>query len=165
MNSPNRSGSLPLGLAGRLNPVCDRFESQWLAGSRPRLEEFLPLAVEADRAALLRELLELELHYRSRRGENITEQEYRQRLPKYSDLVALVFSCRATLSEGEATGSFRDIIDQSCAYRKPHNSPFTWQFHGAESSAPRVNRPGLSPSPFTKDLVSSRHCGFPQTLA
>ena len=34
--------SLPTGLAGRINPVCDRFEAAWRSGGRPRLEDFLP---------------------------------------------------------------------------------------------------------------------------
>jgi serine/threonine protein kinase len=75
-------------LASRLNPICDRFESQWLAGATPRLEEFLPLVDEADRPALVRELLELERLYRSRRGEPATADELRQRLPEYADLIA-----------------------------------------------------------------------------
>ena len=47
-----RPGTLPPGLAGRLDPVCDRFESQWRAGARPRLEDFLGLLEERDRPAL-----------------------------------------------------------------------------------------------------------------
>ena len=49
--------SLPTGLAGRINPVCDRFEAAWRSGERPRLEDFLPQVDSADQGALLRELL------------------------------------------------------------------------------------------------------------
>ena len=88
----NYSPSLPPGLAGRINPVCDRFEEQWLAGAGPRLEEFLPLVDESDRRALMRELLALELDYRGRRGEQPSLEEYRRRLPEFADEMAAAFS-------------------------------------------------------------------------
>ena len=46
-----RDKTLPPGQAGRLDPVCDRFEDIWLAGGAPRLEDFLPQVEEADRPA------------------------------------------------------------------------------------------------------------------
>ncbi len=61
--------SLPTGVAGRINPVCDRFEKAWQTGGRPRLEEFLPQAEAADQPWLLRALLRLEVDYRGRSGE------------------------------------------------------------------------------------------------
>jgi serine/threonine-protein kinase len=67
--------------------LCDRFESAWLAGERPRLEDFLPLVEEADRPALLRELLAIELDYRGRQGERPTAEEYRLRLPTYAAIL------------------------------------------------------------------------------
>jgi serine/threonine-protein kinase len=89
--------TLASGLAGRLDPVCDRFESGWLARERPRLEDFLPLVDEADRPALLRELLELELEFRGRRGEPLSVTEYRLRLPDYAADVEAVFTDRPTI--------------------------------------------------------------------
>ena len=71
--------ALPLDLARRLDPVCDRFEDAWLA--RPRIEDFLEDVAEADRPALLRELLWLDLDYRRRGGERPVAEEYRRRLP------------------------------------------------------------------------------------
>ncbi len=84
--------SLPPGMARRLNSVCDRFEEQWLAGSEPRLEDFLPLVDESDRRALLRELLALELEYRGRRGQQPTSEPYLRRLPEFSDVIAAAFA-------------------------------------------------------------------------
>src|SRR5437870_479964 len=77
------------GLADRLDPVCDRFEDAWLAGGSPRLEDFLLEAAEADRPALLRELLALELDYRGRRGERPLPEQYLQRFPELADTLAL----------------------------------------------------------------------------
>jgi len=76
-------------LALRLDAVCNRFEKQWRAGTRPRLEEFLPQVDEADRRALLRELLDLELEYRG--GEQPKPEEYEQRLPEFADIIAAAF--------------------------------------------------------------------------
>src|ERR1700679_4326597 len=92
--SNHRDASWPPGLAGRLDPVCNRFEEPWLAGATPRLEEFLILVDEVDRPALLRELLELESYYRGRRGEKVAAEEYHRRLPQYAETVAAVFSKR-----------------------------------------------------------------------
>src|SRR5262249_61229795 len=93
MNPDRQDGDrLPPGLAGRLDPVCDRFESEWLAGSRPRLEDFLPQVAEPDRPALLRELLETELHHRARLGERPTAEEDPLRLPEHASRIARVFA-------------------------------------------------------------------------
>ena len=92
----DRTESLPPGLAGRINPVCDRFESEWAAGRRPRLEDSLAEVEPADRPALLRELLVLELHYRDRLGEQPTAAEFYERLPDCSDVIDGVFGARST---------------------------------------------------------------------
>jgi eukaryotic-like serine/threonine-protein kinase len=81
--------TLPLDLARRLDPVCDRFEDAWLA--RPRIEDFLEDVAEPDRPALLRELLWLDLDYRARRGEHPRAEEYRRRLPGYAALIDTLF--------------------------------------------------------------------------
>src|SRR5262249_57796145 len=92
MNWSERSyRTLPSGLAGRLDPVCDRFESGWRAGEQPRLEDFLPLVDGADRPALLRELLALELEFRGQRGEQPSAAEYRLRLRDYAPDVEALF--------------------------------------------------------------------------
>src|SRR5437870_244646 len=80
---------LPPGQAGRLDPVCDRFEEGWRAGGSPRLEDFLLEVAEADRPALVHELLALELDYRGRRGERPVREDYLQRFPELADTLAL----------------------------------------------------------------------------
>jgi len=80
---------LPPRQAGRLDLVCDRFEEAWLGGGSPRLEDFLLEVTEADRPALVRELLALELEYRGRRGERPVPEEYLQRFPELADTLVL----------------------------------------------------------------------------
>jgi hypothetical protein len=91
--TPEVHETLPLDLARRLDPVCDRFEDAWLA--RPRIEDFLEDLPEPDRPALLRELLWLDLDYRGRNGERPLAEEYRRRLPGYAALIDAVFGTDA----------------------------------------------------------------------
>ena len=46
---------LPDSAARRIDAACDRFEAAWRGGQAPRIEDFLDLAAEAERPALLRE--------------------------------------------------------------------------------------------------------------
>jgi predicted ATPase/predicted Ser/Thr protein kinase len=61
--------TLPLTVAERLDAVCDRFEAAWGGGLRPRIGDYLEGLEEPARAALARELIVLDLHYRHRRAE------------------------------------------------------------------------------------------------
>src|SRR5687767_3881674 len=58
-----------LSIAERVDASCDRFEAEFLAGRRPRLEDFLGDTTESLRTQLFRGLLELELELRRRGGE------------------------------------------------------------------------------------------------
>jgi hypothetical protein len=73
--------ALPAPLALHAEQVCQRFESAWRAGPRPRLEDFLQGAAEAERTPLLRELVEVEIEGRLARGEAARAEEYQQRFP------------------------------------------------------------------------------------
>jgi tRNA A-37 threonylcarbamoyl transferase component Bud32 len=73
--------SLPLALAQRVEKVCARFEAAWQAGERPCVEDYLSRASETEHAALLRELIPLEVEYRRRVGENPRPAEYSGRFP------------------------------------------------------------------------------------
>ena len=89
---PRTKNDFPSGLAGRLDAVCDRFEAEFKAGRRPRLEDFLRQVEAADQPALLQELLGIELHHRRRRGDQIIAREYRQRLPAHQAEVTAAFT-------------------------------------------------------------------------
>jgi formylglycine-generating enzyme required for sulfatase activity len=68
-----------------IDAACDRFEEVWRAvpagGPRPRIEDYLAEAAETDRAALLRELVLVELYHRARQGEQARPEDYRTRFP------------------------------------------------------------------------------------
>jgi WD40 repeat protein len=92
----------------RLDAACVRFEAAWQAGQRPRIEDFLDAVAEAERPALLLELLHLELEYRRRCGEDVGADDYRMRFPRHAALVekafAAVDSPGATVDISHAAG-------------------------------------------------------------
>jgi serine/threonine-protein kinase len=85
--------SLPLSLELRIDAVCRSFEAAWKAagsgGTRPRIEDYLATASDAERWPLLHELLKLELHYRRR--ESPCLEDYGKRFPAYAAWLAPLF--------------------------------------------------------------------------
>ena len=68
-------GALPPSQARRVDAACRRFEQAWRDGGSPRIEDHLDDVEEPRRAALLRELLALELELRRDRGERPAEAQ------------------------------------------------------------------------------------------
>jgi serine/threonine-protein kinase len=90
MSDPgSRDGeSLSPTIAGQIELVCDRFESAWRGGARPRIEDYWQ---EADGSDLLRELLVLELAYRVRFLEHPSPADYRPRFAAHSEVIRSAF--------------------------------------------------------------------------
>src|SRR5947207_15048855 len=88
--------SLPVSVQLRLEEVCARFEAAWKdagsAATAPRIAEHLGAAAEPGRAALLRELLRLDAHYRRRYGENPDADYYAAHCPADAAAVRAVFA-------------------------------------------------------------------------
>jgi hypothetical protein len=85
--------TLPVSGQLRVNTACDGFEEAWQAGQRPRIEDFLGKVPEAEQAALLRELVALDMVYRRQAGEQPQFEDYRARFPDVS------LSLSATLAD------------------------------------------------------------------
>jgi WD40 repeat protein len=85
---PGDTDSLKPPTSDAIDAACDRFEAAWqealAGGPRPRIEDHLGEVPEAERLTLLRELVLLDAHYRSRAGEQPRPQEYRARFPALS---------------------------------------------------------------------------------
>jgi serine/threonine protein kinase len=81
--------SLRVSSARRVNDQCERFEAEWRAGRRPRIEGHLDETPERD--TLLFELLKLELELRLGCGEHPTAQEYRARFPAHTRVIDEAF--------------------------------------------------------------------------
>src|SRR5690349_21669375 len=72
----------------RRDALCDQFEAEWRAGRRPLLEDYLTrVPAGRERLGLVRELFEVEIHYRRALGEIATSQEYAARLPEWAQVV------------------------------------------------------------------------------
>ncbi len=90
---PRSNPRLPLDMLRRIDALCLRFERALQIGSSAIVEDYLAELAGDDlaRAALLRELLALELEYRLQRGERPEAAEYRLRYPSDTQIVELVF--------------------------------------------------------------------------
>jgi serine/threonine-protein kinase len=71
-----------------IDAACNRFEMAWQAtpagGARPRIEDYLADVPQAERAALLRELILLDLYYRIAAREGASAGDYLDRFPLLS---------------------------------------------------------------------------------
>ena len=98
--STSVSGPLPSAMARRVDAACDRFESAWRAGQRPRIEDVLVDFPEAALPALLRGLLGLELAYRRLAGEVPDPEHYRLRFPDHPTEVHEALADASTSPDG-----------------------------------------------------------------
>src|SRR5205823_289027 len=80
--------SLSVAHLGRLVALCDRFESVWRGGGRPRAEDFVAQEPAGDRPQFLRRLLAVEIDVRPRLGELPGRDEFLTRFPGCDALVA-----------------------------------------------------------------------------
>lgn len=91
-DSRRNRDTLPLEAHERIDRTCATFEAAWKSGTRPMIEEFLGSAGGAERSALLRELLMLELEYRRKSGESPSPDDYAKRFPNDRALIDSVFA-------------------------------------------------------------------------
>ncbi|HZY88109.1 MAG TPA: serine/threonine-protein kinase [Gemmataceae bacterium] len=71
--SDDRAGAT---LAEWVDQVADRFDAAWQGGPRPRIADFLGAATGEPRAALLGELVKIDLEYRWRAGATVKVEDY-----------------------------------------------------------------------------------------
>lgn len=90
MNDASESASEPtsrsasLSVLGRVDERCDRFESSWKKGERPRIEDALNDFQAADRPSAFRRLLALEIELRKKAGELPAPVDYFRRFPEWA---------------------------------------------------------------------------------
>src|SRR5262245_391118 len=102
------TGDAPL--SRLMDEVCDRFEAAWKAATsadaRPRIEEYLAEVPEAQRPALLRELIPLEADYRRLDGERPWPEDFLVRFPELdATWLAEALAPRATPMRPQADGT------------------------------------------------------------
>jgi serine/threonine-protein kinase len=109
---------LPLEILGLIDRICNRFESDWESGGRPRIEDYLDQIAQAYRSALLGDLLAVELDARHRRGESPQVSEYLERFPSDAATIVGAFAVKPVQEPGDSgteacirrldSGSLRD---------------------------------------------------------
>lgn len=110
MNRISTSRTPNLHLAERIDRICDRFEAAWKSAAAvqapPRLEDFLTQTPEAERDALLRELIPLDICYRRLHGETIEPQTYSALFPELDAAwLEELLAASETLAPGTDAGS------------------------------------------------------------
>src|SRR5262249_43746367 len=85
----------------RINDAADRFECAWKAGPRPRIDDYLAEAEPRLRAALLEELLRVEIELRRGDGEAPVADEYALRFPEQTPVIEAVFRGKKSGPSGE----------------------------------------------------------------
>ncbi len=100
-------------IARQIDELCDRFESQWRVGRKPRIEDYVAAAPSPLRAALLRSLLPVELELLGTAGAAPIEAEYRQRFPDHAKLVAEAFAVLASKRSATDTSATDTSVSSS----------------------------------------------------
>jgi serine/threonine protein kinase len=91
----------------RVDRVCDEFEAAWKAwrsGETPDIKDYLDRVKESERSKLLKELLRLDVDYRSRVKQSVPAAQYRFWFPGQEQLIDQVFA-RSNASNGNAPGA------------------------------------------------------------
>jgi tetratricopeptide (TPR) repeat protein/tRNA A-37 threonylcarbamoyl transferase component Bud32 len=91
VHRPMMPGGRPARPSQRVDAACDRFEAAWRAGAAPRIEDYVDRADDADRPALLGELLALERELRRGGGQPPAVEEYLARFPGQAGVVRATF--------------------------------------------------------------------------
>src|SRR5262245_42868860 len=75
-----------------IDQLCSRYEAALRAGEAPSLEAYLHESSVTDPAALLAELVAIDVTYRQRRGERPASSDYTGRFPAFAEVIAEVFA-------------------------------------------------------------------------
>jgi serine/threonine-protein kinase len=114
--NPHEDINLSPELAARIEACCDRFEAAWVAGRRPKIEQYW---TDTDGLEILRELLILELNYRLRLGEKPRPNDYDSRFGVQRLTIHSAFASIPTLASLVATSqssSERDSADRNLLF-------------------------------------------------
>jgi serine/threonine protein kinase len=79
-----------LNTANHVDELCDEFESDWRAGRKPTIEEFLDTVDDRELSTVLGELLAVELEFRVKAGERPCPSDYATRFPDHHEVVAAI---------------------------------------------------------------------------
>ena len=153
MSDHTQLGELEPAVWERLERIVEDFEDQWQAGDRPNAADFLKRH-EAERQALLAELLHVDVEFRVRSGEDVPFDQWLQDFPELrtrtsllAELVVQAISMsprqRRTLAREELLAKFPECADEITARlaKLPPESPVPpSEFDGAIADQPVAER-------------------------
>ena len=84
-NPESQSATSPA--ADEVHDLSSEFDDELHEGQSPQIEEFLARRQHCDVAALLKELLAVEVEFRQSRSEKPAVRDYRGRFPEHADLI------------------------------------------------------------------------------
>jgi hypothetical protein len=110
--------TLPPGppLSPQAGDLIGRFKSLWQQGQRPELEGFVAGCPEGERVRVLAELVQAEMGFRRRAGEEVSADEYLRRFPELAAQATLGAALEADASQArreEAFGTPRGLFPVS----------------------------------------------------
>jgi eukaryotic-like serine/threonine-protein kinase len=74
-------------LDDRIDAICDEFESSWKSGDRPSLSEYVDPKTDVPLETLILELIQIDMHYRRKRGEIPSAADYATLFPDHTDAI------------------------------------------------------------------------------
>jgi WD40 repeat protein/serine/threonine protein kinase len=129
MNEPWRAddAALPLSVAQRVDAIAYRFEKTWKAAAaanqRPCLADYLGDTPEPERAALLSELIALDIAYRRQAGEDPQAEDYHQYFPSLDQVQlaqTLDLAPGVAAPKGDQRPAPPAVVPQVTRLRCPH---------------------------------------------
>src|SRR5262249_15714079 len=105
--------------------ICDRFEAALKAGRQPRIEDYLTSRPKAEQAALLRELLLVEVEYRQIRQEQPAPEEYQQRFAECAELIRAAFHEMTGPERNPVEALAEEFLDRCRRGERPSLSEYT----------------------------------------
>jgi eukaryotic-like serine/threonine-protein kinase len=85
MSETNHSRSAILD--DRIDAICDEFESSWKSGDRPSLSKYVGTQTDVPLETLVLELIQIDMHYRRKRGETPAPGDYVTQFPDLSEAI------------------------------------------------------------------------------
>jgi hypothetical protein len=116
MDASERRASV-VTLGRRIDSLCERFESAWQSGTRPRLEDFLAEVEEESQGRAFVELLRLEVRLRRGNQQEVDPSDY---LVRFSNFASAIFDICCQSHFSNATVERSPNIDLQTASIETH---------------------------------------------
>lgn len=100
-------------IAGIIDLLCDELEESWKRGEATSMDLRVDGVPDEFREKLFSELLQIEIHYRQRNGEQIDEREYLQRFGEFSSAIRSAFGNPAQEADATLASTNREIINDT----------------------------------------------------